>query len=149
MLIIEHRSTSSTKLIGPLVSSKVTIPSTILPKLSSVDKFNSSPTTSVDPLPSSTVKSTTIIDSNSSIFEKVVSTSTLSVAYMHISVSHLEIEPGFSNEIKLYKLQIKITCTILDLISIMLSQNDINVSRYRIMLMFCGKHLNDFNVNDK
>ena len=68
---------------------------------------------------------------------------------MDISVSHLEIEPGFSNEIRLYKLQIKITCTISDLISIMLSQNDINVSRYRVMLMFCGKHLNDFNVNDK
>ena len=68
---------------------------------------------------------------------------------MDISVSHLEIEPGFSNEIRLYKLQIKITCTISNLISIMLSQNDINVSRYRVMLMFCGKHLNDFNVNDK
>ena len=58
---------------------------------------------------------------------------------MDISVSHLEIEPGFSNEIKLYKLHIKITCTISDLISIMLSQNDINVSRYRVMLMFLWK----------
>ena len=149
LLIVEHLSTLSTKFIGPLVSSKVTIPSTILPKSSSIDKVNSSSTTSVDLLPSSTFKLTTIIDSNSSIFEKDVSTSTPSVAYMDISVSHLEIEPGYYNEIRLYELQVKITCTISELISIMLSQNDINVSHYRVMLVFCGKHLKNFNVNDK
>ena len=63
--IVKNLSTSSTKFIGPLVSSKVTIQSILLPKLSSVDKVNSSSTTSVDPLPSSSVKLTTIIDSNS------------------------------------------------------------------------------------
>ena len=31
----------------------------------------------------------------------------------------------------------------------MLSQNDINVSRYRVMLVYCGKHLDSFNGNDK
>ena len=31
----------------------------------------------------------------------------------------------------------------------MLSQNDINVSRYRVMLIYCGKHLDNFNGNDK
>ena len=31
----------------------------------------------------------------------------------------------------------------------MLSQNDINVSRYRGMLVYCGKHLDDSNGNDK
>ena len=36
--IFENISTSSTKFIGPLVSSKVMISSTILPKSSSVDK---------------------------------------------------------------------------------------------------------------
>ena len=148
-LIIEHLSMSSTKFIGPLEPSKVTIPSTILPTLSSVDKVDSSSATSVDSLPSSTVKLTTIINSNSSIFEKDVSTSTLSVAYMDISVSRLEIEPGYSNEIRLYKLQVNITCTISEIISIMLSQKDINISRYRVMLVFCGKYLNDVNVNDK
>ena len=55
---------------------------------------------------------------------------------MYIRVSHLEIEPGSTNEIRLYELQTKITCTIYELISIMLSQNDINVSRYRVMLVF-------------
>ena len=68
---------------------------------------------------------------------------------MDIRVSHLEIEHGSSNDIMLYELQVKITCTISEHISIMLSQNDINVSRYRVMLVFCGKHLNDLNVNDK
>ena len=67
---------------------------------------------------------------------------------MDIRVSYLEIEPGSSNEIRLYKLQVKITCTISELISIMLSLNDINICRYIFMLVFCGKHLNDFNVND-
>ena len=146
---IVEKSTSPTKFIGPLVSSKVIILSNILPKLSLVVKFCSPSTMSVDPLPCSTFKSITIIDSNSSIVETVVTTSTQSVAYMDIRVSHLEIEPGSSNEIRLYELQVKITCTISDFISIVLSQNDINVSRYRVMLIFCGKHLNDFNVNDK
>ena len=31
----------------------------------------------------------------------------------------------------------------------MLSQNDINVSRYRDMLIYCGKYLHDFNGIDK
>ena len=31
----------------------------------------------------------------------------------------------------------------------MLSQNDINVSRNRVILVLCGKHLNDLNVIDK
>ena len=48
---------------------------------------------------------------------------------MDISVSHLEIEPGFSNEIKSYESQAEITCTISELITIILSQNNINVSR--------------------
>ena len=65
--IVEDRSTS-TKFIGPVVSSKVTIPSTILPKSSIVDTLNSLATTSVHPLPSSIVKLITIIDSHSSIF---------------------------------------------------------------------------------
>ena len=126
-LIIEHLSMSSTKFIGPLEPSKVTIPSTILPKLSSVDKVNSSSTTSVDPLSSSSVKLTIIIDSNSSIFD------------IDITVSHIEIEDGSTFEIRLYELQIKSTCIIYELISIMLSQKDMNVSRYRVILMYCGK----------
>ena len=48
---------------------------------------------------------------------------------MDIRVRRLEIEPGCSNEIKLYELQVKITCTISELITIILSQNNINVSR--------------------
>ena len=31
----------------------------------------------------------------------------------------------------------------------MLSQNNINISRYRVILEFCGKYLNYLNVNDK
>ena len=31
----------------------------------------------------------------------------------------------------------------------MLLKNDINVSRYRVILVFCGKQLNDINVIDK
>ena len=46
---------------------------------------------------------------------------------MNLSVRHLEIKGGDYNEIKLYELQVKITCTILELIDIMLSQNDINI----------------------
>ena len=126
--IIEYLSTSSTKSIGPLVSSKVTVPSTILPKSSSVDKVNSPSTKSVDSLPSSTVKLTTIIESNSPIVETVVSTSTLSGVYMDIRVSHLEVEHGSTIEIRLYELQVKITCTIYELTSIMVLQNGINVS---------------------
>ena len=126
-LIVEHLSMSSTNFIGPLESSKVTIPSTILPKLSSVDKVNSSSTTSVDPLSSSSVKLTIIIDSNSSIFD------------IDITVSHIEIEDGSTFEIRLYELQIKSTCIIYELIPIMLSQKDMNVSRYRVILMYCGK----------
>ena len=68
---------------------------------------------------------------------------------MDFRVRRLEIEPDFSNEIKLYELQVKITCTISELITIMLSQNYINVSRYKVMFVYCGKHLYDFNVNDK
>ena len=102
-----------------------------------VDKINSSSTTSVDPLSSSSIKLTTIIDSNSSIFD------------IDITVSHIEIEDGSTFEIRLYELQIKSTCTIYELISIMLSQKDINVSRDRVMLVYCGKHLNDFQVTDK
>ena len=45
---------------------------------------------SVDPLPCSTVKSITIIVSNSSIFETVATTSTQSATYMDIRVSHLQ-----------------------------------------------------------
>ena len=68
---------------------------------------------------------------------------------MDISVSHLEIESGSSNEIKLCELQDKISCTISELITIMLSPNDINVSRYKVMLIYCGKYLDKFNGNDK
>ena len=59
---------------------------------------------------------------------------------MDISVSYLEIESGSSNEIKLCELQDKISCTISELITIMLSPNDINVSRYKVMLIYCGKN---------
>ena len=128
---------------------RVTKPSTILPKLSSVDKVNSPSSTSVDPLPSSIVKMTIIIDSNSSIVETVVSTPTLSVADMDIRVSHLDIEDGSTIEIRIYELQVKITCNIYELISIILSQNDIKISRYRVILVFCGRHLNILNVSDK
>ena len=62
--INENIATSSTYFIGLLVSSKVTILSTILPKLSRVDKVNSPSTTSIYSLPNSTAKLTTIIDSN-------------------------------------------------------------------------------------
>ena len=31
----------------------------------------------------------------------------------------------------------------------MLSQNYINVSRYKVVFVNCGKHMHDFNVNDK
>ena len=68
---------------------------------------------------------------------------------MDISVSYLEIESGSSNKIKLCELQLKIACNISEFITIMLSQNDINVSRYRVMLIYCGKHLDDFNGNNK
>ena len=68
---------------------------------------------------------------------------------MDIRVRHLEIEPGSSNEIKLYELQVKITCIISELIIIMLSQKYINVSCYKAVLVYCGKHLHDKNVNDK
>ena len=68
---------------------------------------------------------------------------------MDIRVSHLEIESGSSNEIKLYELQVNIAYTISELITIMLSQNDINVSRYRVMLVYCGKYFDAFNGNDK
>ena len=134
--IDEKVFTSSTKFIGPLVSSKVTITSTILPKSLIVDKVCSQSTISVESLPCSIVKSTTIIDSNLSIVKTVVTTSTQGVGYMDIRVSRLEIEHGSSNEIRLYELQVKISCSVSELISIMLSQNDINVSRYRVMLVF-------------
>ena len=68
---------------------------------------------------------------------------------MDIRIRHIEIGPGFSNEIRLYELQVKITCTISELIIIMLSQNDINVSRYRVMLVFCDKQLHELNINNK
>ena len=59
--------------------------------------------------------------------------STQSVVYTDINVRHLEVEPDYSNEIKLYELNVEITYTISELIAIMLSNNDINVSRYRVM----------------
>ena len=59
---------------------------------------------------------------------------------MNISIRYLEIEPGVSNEIKLYELQVKITCTILGFINIMLSQNDINVSFDRVKLIYVGNY---------
>ena len=31
----------------------------------------------------------------------------------------------------------------------MLLQKDVNVYRYIVMLVFCGKHLDDFKFNDK
>ena len=68
---------------------------------------------------------------------------------MDIRVRYLEIESNHSNENKLYELQVKIACTISELIIIMVSQNDINVSRYKVMLIYCGKHLYDLNGNDK
>ena len=135
-LIVEHLSTSSTNFIGPLESSKVTILSSIFPKLSSVDKINSSSTTIVDPLPSSSLKLTKIIDTDSSIFD------------IDSTVSHIVIEDGSTFE-RLYELQIKNSCTIYELISIVLSQKDINVSRDRVMLVCCGKHLINFQVTDK
>ena len=102
--IVEKKSTPPTKIVGPLVSSTVTISPIILPKPSIVDTVCTPSTKSVDPLPSSTVKSTTVIVSNSSIFEIVCTSSTQSVSYMGIRVRHLEIESGSSNEIKLYEL---------------------------------------------
>ena len=75
--------------------------------------------------------------------------STQSVVYTDINVRHLKVELDCSNEIKLYELKVKITCNTSELITIILSQNNINVSRYRVMLVYCGKHLHDFNVNDK
>ena len=68
---------------------------------------------------------------------------------MNISIRYLEIEPGVSNEIKLYELQVKITCTILGFINIMLSQNDINVSFDRVKLIYVGNYWNDLNGNNK
>ena len=68
---------------------------------------------------------------------------------MDIRVRHFKIEPGCSNKIKLYKLQIKMSCTILEIIAIMLLQNDMNVSHYRVMLIYCSKYLHDLNGNDK
>ena len=147
--LLLKKSTLPTKFVGPLVSSIVTISIIIIPKPSIVDKFYSPPTKRVDPLPSSTVKSIIIIISNSSIVETVGITSTQSVAYMDIRVRHLEIEPSSSKKNKLYESKIKITCTISKLITIIILQNDIYVSRYRFVLVYCGKHLNDFNVNDK
>ena len=135
-LIVEHLFTSSTNFICPLESSKVTIPSSIFPKLSSVDKVNSSSATIVDPLSSSSPKLTTIIDTNSSIFD------------IDITVSHIVIEDGSTFE-RLYELQIKNTCTIYELISIMLSLKDINVFRDRVMLVYCGRNLHNFQVTDK
>ena len=64
-------------------------------------------------------------------------------------VPHLEVELDYSNEIKLYELQVKITCTISKLITIMLSQSDNNVSHYRVVLIYCCKNLHNFNGNDK
>ena len=147
--IVEKVSTPSTTIIGPLLCSTDTIPPIVLLKLSIVDKVCSPPTKSIDPLPFSTVKSTTINISHSSIVKTVCTTSTQSVAYMDIRVRHLKIETGSSNEIKLYELQVQITCTISEFTTIMLSQTDINVSRYRVILVYFGKHLHDFNVNDK
>ena len=68
---------------------------------------------------------------------------------MNISIRYLEIEPGVSNEIKLYELQVKITCTILGFINIMLSQNDIHVSFDRVKLIYVGNYWNDLNGNNK
>ena len=146
---IEKKSTPPTKSVDPLVFSTVKIPPIMLPKPSIVEKVYTPPTKSVDPLVSSTVKSPTIIVSNPSTVETVSTTLTQSVAYMDIRVRHLEIEPDCSNKIKLYELQIKISCTISELITIMLSQNDVDVSRYRVMLIYRGKHLYDLNGNDK
>ena len=64
-------------------------------------------------------------------------------------VPHLEVELDYSNEIKLYELQAKVTCTISELIEIMLSQNDINAPFYRVILIYCGEYLHDLNCNDK
>ena len=147
--IVEKNSIPPTKFFGSLVSSKVTISLIILPKPEIVDKVCSPSTMIVDPLPCSTVKSTTMVESNSSIVETVVTTSIQCVAYVDIKVRHLEIEPGSSNKIRLYEFQVIIACTISELITIMLSQNDMKVSHYRVMLVFCGKYLNDLNVNDK
>ena len=68
---------------------------------------------------------------------------------MDIRVSNIEIEDGSIFEIRLYKLQVKGTCTIYELNSIMLSQKSIIASRYRVMLVHCGKNLHDFQVKDK
>ena len=54
---------------------------------------------------------------------------------MNLSVRHLEIKGSDYNEIKLYELQVKITCTILELIDIMLSQNDINIYSDRVVMI--------------
>ena len=68
---------------------------------------------------------------------------------MDIRVSHLEFDHGSTIGIMLYELQVKTTCIIYELISIMLSQNDTNISRYKVVLVFCDRHLNDSNITDK
>ena len=60
--------------------------------------------------------------------------------YMNISIRYVEIEPSVSYEIKVYELQVKITCTILGFINIMLSQNDINESFDRVKLIYGGNY---------
>ena len=59
---------------------------------------------------------------------------------MDIRVSNIEIEEGSIFEIRLYEIQVKSTCTIYELNSIMLSQKSIIASRYRVMLVHCGKN---------
>ena len=132
---------SSTNKVAPImvpVTDTLIVPSVgfSLAKSPSVDKDNSSLTTNFDPLSSSSPNMTTNIDSNPVILE------------FDITVSHIVVEGDSSIE-KIYKFEIKNTCSINDLITIMLSLKDINVFRDRVHLFFCGNHLNKFQVTDK
>ena len=99
-----------------------------LSKLPSVDKDDSSLTTNVDPLSSYFPKPTTNIDSNPVIFD------------IDITVSHIVVDSDKFID-KRYDLKIDNTCTIDDLITMMLSLKDINVYRGRVNFVFSGKQL--------
>ena len=68
---------------------------------------------------------------------------------MNIRIRRIKIVSSELNEIKLYKLQVKSTCTILETNHSMLLQYDVNVSFDRIKLMYGYLYLHDLNGNDK
>ena len=102
---------------------------------SSFAKLSSS-TTIVGPLSSSSPNLTTNIDSNPSIFD------------IDITVSHFVNKDGSIFEM-IYALEIKSSCTIDELISLIVSLKDINVFRDRVKLVYDGTQLYNFPVTDK